>query len=361
MGYRSRERVALILAQQEADRVPCAGVPLAGVPLRRWCQELGLSKDEEQCFTEGDFKYLTFDLAAERSWFAPYLPDLPEAADVTPFGVGHLPLKSVDGYVAGTKLYHPLANVNTVRELELFPFPDVTAERAHAHLEDSIQAAKEDDFTVIGQMSQTVLETAYSMRGIDRLFLDLYERPAYVRALFEALTERRCFQARRFAQAGVDILRIGDDIATQQGLMVSPTTYREWIKPYHTRVVAAAREVNPEIPVLYHSDGALTALLPDLIEVGVTAINPCQPEAMPPAEIKRQFGDRLTLWGCCSTQSIYAHGTRQDVLAELKMLMREVAPGGGLIVSFINVLITPRFLENLRQFVESFYELAPYR
>jgi len=113
--------------------------------------------------------------------------------------------------------------------------------------------------------------------------------------------------------------------------------------------------------VLYHSDGALTALLPDLIEVGVTAINPCQPEAMPPAEIKRQFGDRLTLWGCSSTQSVYAHGTRQDVVAELQMLMRKVAPGGGLVVSFINVLITPRFLDNLRQFVESFYELARYR
>jgi len=361
MGYRSRERVALILAHQEADRVPCAGIPLDGVPFRQWCEELGLSEDERQCFTEGDFKYLTFDLTAEGDLFAPYLPDLPGAADLTPFGVGHLPLKSVDGYVAGTKLYHPLASVNTVRELELFPFPDVTAERAHSHLEDRVQAAKEDEFTVIGQMSQTILETAYSMRGMDRLFLDFHDRPDYVRALFEALCELRCFQARRFAEAGVDVLRIGDDIATQAGLIVSPPMYREWIKPYHARVVAAAREVNREIPVLYHSDGALTALLPDLIEVGVTAINPCQPEAMPPAEIKRQFGDRLTLWGCSSTQSVYAHGTRQDVVAELQMLMRKVAPGGGLVVSFINVLITPRFLDNLRQFVESFYELARYR
>ncbi len=361
MAYRSRERVARVLSHQEADRVPFAGVRLGGLPLRQWFDELGFGKDERQCFTEGDFKYLTFDLPAERSRFAPYLPDMPEAARVTPFGVGELPLKSADGYVAGKKLYYPLAGVNTVEELERFPFPDVAAAECHAHLDDTVPEAKRDEFTVIGQMSQTVLETAYSMRGIDRLFLDFYERPEYVRALFEALTERRCFQARRFAEAGVDVLRIGDDIATQSGLILGPQTYREWLKPYHARVVAAARQVNPDIQVLYHSDGALTALLPDLIEVGVTAINPCQPEAMPPAEIKRQFGDRLTLWGCCSTQSVYAHGTRQDVVAELQMLMREVAPGGGLVVSFINVLITPRVQDNLRQFVESFYDLARYR
>ena len=237
----------------------------------------------------------------------------------------------------------------------------MTAKSAHAHLESAVLAARNEGFTVIGQMSQTVLETAYTMRGIDRLFLDIYDRPEYVRALFEALTERRCFQARRFAQAGVDVLRIGDDIATQQGLMIGLGTYREWLKPYHARVVAAAREVNPEIPVLYHSDGKLTDLLPDLIEAGVTAINPCQPEAMPPAEVKRRFGDDLVLWGCCSTQSVYAHGSRGDVLAELQALMRNAAPGGGLVVSFINVLVTPRVLDNLRQFVECFYEVARYR
>lgn len=361
MAYRSRERVARVLAHQEADRVPLDADIFRSLPVREWFDELGFGDDERECFSEGDFRYLVFNLEVDRSRFIPYLPGLPEEAEVTPFGVGGVPLRSVDGYVAGKKLYHPLANVNTVQELEAFPFPDVTAGGAHAHLEDAVLAAKDKGFTVIGQMSQTVLETAYMMRGIDRLFLDIYERPEYVRALFEALTERRCFQARRFAQAGVDVLRIGDDIATQRGLMIGPGTYREWLKPYHARVVAAAREVNPEIPVLYHSDGKLTALLPDLIEVGVTAINPCQPEAMPPAEVKQQFGDRLVLWGCCGTQSVYARGSREDVRAELQTLMSKVAPGGGVVVSFINVLTTPRVLDNLRQFVECFYEVARYR
>ena len=360
MAYRSRERVARILAHQEADRVPFDAISFPTSRAQQWCDELGLSEDERACFTEGEFKYLTFRLEADRETYAPYLPGLPDEAEVTPFGIGRVALTTAEGHRAGHRYWYPLDGLNTVEELEEYPFPDVTAPGCHAHLEAEVEAARRDEFTVLGQMSQTILEMAYSMRGIDRLFLDFYERPDYVRALFEALAERRCFQARRFAEAGVDALRIGDDIATQVGLIIGPPMYREWIKPYHARVTAAAREVNPDIQVLYHSDGALTALLPDLIEAGVTAVNPCQPEAMPPAEIKRQFGDRLTLWGCTSSQSIYATGGRDDVVAELRMLMRDVAPGGGLVVQFYNMLATPHVEENLKHFVESFFDIARY-
>jgi len=361
MGYRSRERVARVLSHKEADRVPFDVIGFPASQAARWCDELGLSEEEKEYFTLGEFRYLTFRLEPDREKLLPYLPDLPDGAELTPWGVGRLPLRSVDGYVAGNKLYHPLAEVNTVEELEQFPFPDVTDEACHGHLEREVAEAKRQEFTVIGQMSQTVLETAYSMRGMERLFVDFYERPDYVRALFEALTERRCFQARRLAEAGVDVLRIGDDIATQSGLLLGPKAYREWVKPYHARVVAAAREVNPHIQVLYHSDGALMPLLPDLIEVGVTAVNPCQPETMPSVELKKQFGDRLTLWGCTSSQSIYAHGTREDVVAELRMLMDKVARGGGLIVQFYNMLITPRVEENLKHFLSTFYRMSTYR
>jgi uroporphyrinogen decarboxylase len=271
-----------------------------------------------------------------------------------------MPLRTAEGYEAGHTYYHPLAKVDSVRELEGYPFPDVTVRECHAHLEEEVRVARRAEFTVVGQMSETVLENAYNMRGMDRLFVDFYERPDYVRALFERLAECRVFQARRFAEAGVDVLRIGDDIATQSGLIVGPAMYREWIMPCHARVIAAARAVNPHIQVLYHSDGALTGLLPHLIEAGVTAINPCQPEAMPPPVVKQAFGDQLTLWGCTSSQSVYAAGGGEEVDAELRALMRDVAPGGGLVVQFYNMLLTPRVEENLRRFVESFLDVGRY-
>ena len=361
MAYRSRERVARILAHQEADRVPFDTIGFPAALARQWCDELGLTGDERACFTEGEFKYFTFKIEPDRATYAPYLPGLPDEALTVPFGISYVPLKSVDGYVAGKKFYYPLGDVNTVEELEQYPFPDVTDPACHAHLDAEVEAAKRDGYTVVGQMSQTILETSYCMRGIERLYVDFFERPDYVRALFEALAERRCFQARRFAEAGVDVLRIGDDIATQVGLIVGPPMYREWIQPYHARVTAAARAVKPDIQVLYHSDGALTGLLPDLIDAGVTAVNPCQPEAMQLAEVKREFGDRVTFWGCTPSQSVYTKGTRADVRASLEALMRDVAPGGGLIVQFYNMLVMPKVQENLRHFVELFFEIARYR
>ncbi len=320
----------------------------------RLVEGIGLSAEEIEYYTEGEFRYLEFRFAVDRTRFAGYHEQLPEAADVDEFGVGRLPLFTAEGYIAGHTHFHPLARVDDVAGLERYPFPDPTAPACHAHLEEQVREAQTQGFTVVGQMSQTILEMSYCMRGMEQLFCDFTERPRYVRALFEMLAERRVFQARRFAEAGVDVLRIGDDIATQVGLIIGPPMYREWIQPFHARVVAAARAINPAIQVLYHSDGALTPLLPNLLEAGVTAVNPCQPEAMPPRETKRRFGDRLTLWGCTATQSTYAAGTVGDVLRDLDVLVREVGRSGGLVVQFYNMLVTPRVEENLRHFFSWF-------
>jgi hypothetical protein len=360
MAYRSRESVRRILNHQEADRVPFDGFPDPDALLL--LDSLDLDDDQRACYAEGDFRYVSLKGDnANREKLAPYTADMPEEASISSMGIGRIVLKSVEGYHAGHQTFHPLAKVNTVAELEAFPFPDYTPEHCHAHLDGAVREAREQEFTVIGQMSQTILEMAYNMRGLDRLFTDFYERPDYIELLFERLGKQRRFQARRLAQAGVDVLRIGDDIAMQSGLIVSPATYRQWIKPHHAAVIAAAREINPDIDVLYHSDGKLTALLDDLIEIGVTAINPCQPECMDPAEIKRDYGDRLVLWGCSSVQSVYAHGTKGDVINEIRTRMRTVAPGGGLVIQFTNMIVTDKVLENLRHFFEAFYDLARYQ
>jgi len=361
MTYRSRERVARVLAHKEADRVPLDTNGFMCGQVRTLLADMALGREMQDYYAEGDFKYLEFGLKPDRAALMPYLPDLPAGARVSAWGVGSLPLQSADGYSAGNRLFHPLADVNTLEELERFPFPDVTAPECHQHLPETVRAAKREEFTVVGQMSQTTLETAYEMRGMDKLFVDFHERPDYVKALFGKIAERRRFQARCFAEAGIDVLRIGDDIATQRALLVSPETYRKWIKPFHADAVAAARKVNPRIDVLYHSDGALTALLPDLLDVGVTAINPVQPEAMSPVQIKQAFGSRLTLWGCCGSQSVYAFGSEREVLENVRMLMRSVAPGGGFVLQFYNMLLTDRVMDNLRCFFQAFWELAQYR
>ena len=360
MAYRNRDRVRKALAHEEPDRIPfCTFTPPAG-EFVKVLDSLDLPPERRACCFEGDFKYVSFKTVVDRATYLPYLPGLPGEAEVTDWGIGETELFTREGHVAGKKTWHPLAGVDTVEGLEAYPWPDMTDARRHAHLDEEVRLARAQGFTVIGQMSQTILENSYRMRGMERLFADLYERPEYVELLFEKHAERRRFQAKRFIEAGVDVLRIGDDIATQQGLIIGPALYREAIKPFHASVVKAARDLRPGVPVLYHSDGNLTALLPDLIEVGVTAINPVQVECMDVSTVKRDFGGRLTLWGCLPTQSVFAHGSAGEVRDYLRFLKKELAPGGGLVVEFYNSLVTPQFLGNLRTFYEEFYDLAKY-
>ena len=306
-------------------------------------------------FREGDIRYVALDPGdGDREVFRDFLPGLPKDAALSCWGVGRIALQSVEGHHAGHKYWHPLASVETVQGLESYPFPDLAATKTQEALRDEVESLHDHGFAVVGQMSQTILETAYLMRGMDRLFLDFYERPDYVDCLFAKLAEQRIKQARLFAQAGVDVLRIGDDIATQEALMVSPAMYRERIKPHHAAIVKAAREVTPGLPVLYHSDGRLTALLPDLIDVGVTAINPVQPECMNLTETKRIFGDRLTLWGCMPVQSLFAHGLEDDVRRHTRSVLTDLAAGHGLVIQFINIVLTPQVLRNLRAFFLEF-------
>ena len=114
------------------------------------------------------------------------------------------------------------------------------------------------------------------------------------------------------------------------------------------------------MPVLYHSDGNITALIPDLMEAGVTAIHPSQAECLDLREIKKQYGDVLVLCGCLPTQSVFAYGTPEEVIRHLQFLREEIAPGGGLVVEFYNTLMTPTLLANMKVFFQEFYDMARY-
>ena len=351
----SRARVLRILQRRGAGQI--AYDALRAQPVVEMIDAASLSDAWRTYFREGDIRYVTVAPGSgDREVFRDFLPGLPEEAVLSCWGVGQIALQSVDGYHAGHKYWHPLAGVDTVQGLRSYPFPDLGSAKTQEVLRAEVASLQDQGFAVVGQMSQTILETAYLMRGIDRLFLDFYERPDYVDCLFAKLAEQRIRQARMFAQAGVDVLRIGDDIATQEALMVSPTMYRGRIKPHHAAVVRAAREVDPALPVLYHSDGRLTALLPDLIDVGVTAINPVQPECMDLTETKRTFGDRLTLWGCMPVQSLLAHGSEDDVRRHTRFLLTELAASHGLVIQFINIVLTPQVLRNLRAFFHEFVQ-----
>jgi uroporphyrinogen-III decarboxylase len=86
------------------------------------------------------------------------------------------------------------------------------------------------------------------------------------------------------------------------------------------------------VKVAYHSDGVINPIIPELIEIGVDVLNPIQPACMDPAQLKREFGNRLCFWGSIDEQHTLPFGTSQDVSNEVRMRLDTLGKDGGLII-----------------------------
>jgi len=202
-------------------------------------------------------------------------------------------------------------------------------------------------------MEMTIFEIAWYLRGMDLFMEDLIGGEDIAHELIRRLTGIRVEMARRYAAAGADLLMLGDDVATQIDMMISPALWRDTLKPHLARVIRAAKEVNPDILIFYHGDGNMERILPDLIEIGVEVLNPVQPECMEPVKMKERYGDRLAFWGCLGTQTTMPFGTPEDVKRVVRHLIQTVGQGGGLFLAPTHVLEPDVPWENVEAFVEA--------
>jgi len=201
---------------------------------------------------------------------------------------------------------------------------------------------------------------AWQMRGMEELLLDFQLNPDLAAYLLDRITEVRRRQARFFAQQDVDILVLGDDVSMQTGMIMSPTTWQQWFKGRMRLIIEEARAIKPDLPVFYHSDGNPEAIIPDLIEIGVTILNPVQPECIDPIVVKQKYGDRLALWGTIGTQTTMPFGTPDDVRQEVKERIETVGHNGGLVLGPTHSLEPDVPWENIVALYEAIEEYGRY-
>jgi uroporphyrinogen decarboxylase len=289
--------------------------------------------------------------------YAVYYPDsLPAGTSINSFGVARV-LGSTEHFV---RYLHPLRSATIVEEIVDYPLPDPHRMARYAHLCTATAALHARNLAVQGELYVTIFETAWSIRGYEETLADLYLNPDLVGALFDRLTALRVVEAKQLAEAGVDVLRLGDDVACQTGMLMSPAIWRRWLKPRLARVISAAKAVKPDIQIFYHSDGDCAAIIPELIEIGVSVLNPVQPECMDPAQLKAVYGDRLAFWGTVGTQSTMPFGSPDQVKAVVKARIETVGLGGGLLISPTHTLEPEVPWENVLAFIEAVREFGAY-
>jgi uroporphyrinogen decarboxylase len=254
------------------------------------------------------------------------------------------------------EMLHPMAKFTSVDQIASYPWPDFLADYRWEGAKESAQALKNRDLVSAAFMEMTIFEIAWYLRGMDTFMEDLYSGEDIAIALFDRLTEIRVGMARRYAAAGADMLMLGDDVATQIDMMISPELWRDTMKPRLASVIQAAREVKPDILIFYHGDGNMERILPELIEIGVEILNPVQPECMEPVKMKERYGDSLAFWGCIGTQTTMPFGKPQEVKQTVRDLIKTVGNGGGLFLAPTHVLEPDVPWENVEAFIEAVHE-----
>jgi uroporphyrinogen decarboxylase len=147
--------------------------------------------------------------------------------------------------------------------------------------------------------------------------------------------KRNFDQLREAVGNNVDILKVSDDLGMKTGLMFSPDLYRSLFKPRQKELFAYFKK-NSDYKILLHCDGNITQIIPDLIEIGVDAIDPVDTSAigMDPLYLKNTFGKDITFWGGLIEPANMVAMDLDQIRDYVKQRLEIYAPGGGFVYAY---------------------------
>jgi uroporphyrinogen decarboxylase len=356
-----RERVRAALEHREPDRIPIdlggtlvtSITAAAHAPLRR---HLGLPPDEPPTIFEHtqQLPYLSEDLLLRlgvdtRVVALPRaLASVPERLDegeywawLDPWGARLRMPK--DGGLYYDWVEHPLADV-TDEDIDRYRWPALpTAEDLEPIRAEAERLRRDTDYALVGaaNLGSGIFEQACLLAGMEAFMMAMLADRAAAERLLDGITDFLVEEATRYLRSVgpyLDAYLYGDDVATQSSWMISPELYTTLIKPRQRRLFEAIHAATPA-RIIYHGCGAVFDLVPHLIEIGVDALNPVQVSArgMDTARLKATYGRDITFWGGgVDTQRVLPFGTPDEVRAEVRRRIADLAPGGGFVFASVH-------------------------
>jgi len=294
-----------------------------------YLDRLGLSSKDELCDYLG--------LCQRRVWPKYTLPREPYLEA----GLHEEGVIGVFGTAGGAVSYsrdsgdpRPFLNAKSVKEIEdaeLWPSPD--------WWDYSVMAKKCDD--VSGRGSAVVLGCwmpvicqVFDFFGMEEAMIRMYDTPEIIEACIKKIEEfymeyyRRQFEA---TKGKADIFCMGDDFATQRGMMFSPEAWRKFLKPTYKKLFGLAKSYG--LKVWLHACGQFVDVMPDLVDCGMDVWETvqCHLPGNDPEFLKREFGKDIAFYGGINTQYTLPFGTTEDVRKEVRERIKVLGKGGGYI------------------------------
>lgn len=250
---------------------------------------------------------------------------------------------------------HPLAQDSAI---DTYQPPDPQRPQLYTDAERVIRQFK-SEYWIVGVTVTTVWETAWALRGLEQMLMDLVLNRDLAERILDIPYRYHLAAATKLVQIGVDMIWIGDDVGTQQTMLIAPEQWRQIFKPRMANFVSTLKKINPDIKIAYHSDGNIYSIIPDLIEVGVDVLNPIQPACMDPAKVKKDFGHKLCFWGTMDEQHTLPFGTAKQVQDEVRQRLRTIGKDGGLTIGPTHHVQLDTPLENFWAMVNTIKQ-TPY-
>jgi uroporphyrinogen-III decarboxylase len=249
------------------------------------------------------------------------------------------------------RLFYGEGQIRTRADLDRVQLPDPYDDRLYEQA--ALFAERKGDYAAWFVTRMGISSTMLSM-GTEHFCLSLYDDRPLIEELLDRYCEWAVVVAGRACRLGFDVFVTTDDMAFNTAPFFSPRVLRELVMPRFRRLAEVV-----SLPWVLHSDGNIMPFVPDLLELGIAGLHPLEKGAMDVAAVKREYGDRICLLGNVDL-NILGMGSEEDVVREVRELIRVAGPGGGYIVTSGNSLAGYLKPENVRALSAAVWEFGGY-
>ena len=330
-----KERFQATLKERSVDRIPLDVMSFQEPVVEKLKHQLGVNTKEEV------YRWLSLDFRSGKHWHCLppefYRGSFPQAEDIQEklsyWGTSAERDWKDHARPYGTAIGpRPLKDASSSQDVQTYPWPDPGYFDYQSMTEE---CKKYQDFVVRMHVGPLFCRLA-ELCGMETALENLLLKPKVVEAITERLTDFYCEVYRRFFTVAcglVDVFDFWDDVATDRGLFFSASLWRKFYKKPLARIFSVPREFG--VRVQYHCCGAMSELIPDLLDIGMEILEPCQFHlpGMDPQRLKREFSRDLTFYGGICTQWTLPFGTEQQVRQEVRERISVLGRGGGYILA----------------------------
>ena len=351
MGFSHRERVTMSLSHQAPDRVPIDLMGNATMLLDntylRLRDYLGLapiapvrSGTSANYYDERILDYFDTDF---RRIFLKRGPRNEVVYHADGSFTDAWGIRFMEAGIFVNALEHPLQGATTVADVEAYSWPTAAdLYSADGLAEQARRLFADTDFALVARnpLSPGFLDRGCALMGMAEFMMLMGEDPDLADCIIRHILDIHKGVYALFLEAVgpyVQMVEVADDLGSQQSLLISPAMYRRFIKPAQRELYGMIHELAPNAFVIHHTDGNVSKILPDLIEVGVNVLNPVQTSArdMDAAGLKAGFGDRLSFHGAVEKME----ASKDELVAEVKERIDVLGKGGGYVLASCNHMI----------------------